>query len=171
MAQNFVTTRQYSLKEYSPMAFSDSSYNDSRSTIFNLFNVADSSEYLYKLELEFVDPIADFSCQVLEMDNSGIDQIDKVLNVKLDYLACCSSITSYYILFKRSGDIIGLPPLQYNHCDGPEPFKEYRFPSQKFGENNVIISTNSFRNTSWEVDSIAIISRIQLSELTQFSNK
>ena len=48
------------------------------------------------------------------------------------------------------------PIVDNIHCDGPEPFHEYRFPIQKFGRPHRIIRTESFPNNNYQVDSISL---------------
>lgn len=82
-------------------------------------------------------------------------------------MLCCSAYDNYYLLVTENQPVVQLPVLNYTHCDGPEPISEYRFPVQPFGEPDRILQTTSFRNDQWQVDSVAVLKTIDVSDLSK----
>ena len=115
---------------------------DDTNKIIQNFNIVDLETY--------------YESAIYTLTNPDLKNVKQVIKVELEYSACCSDIKSYYFLLTNAGKWTSLPVISNVHCDGPEPFHEYRFPIQKFGKSQNILRTESFPNSSYEVDSISI---------------
>lgn len=95
--------------------------------------------------------------KVLTIGESGLSNTKEIVCIQFEYMACCSSIDNHYFIVTKNDEWIKLPVINYVACDGPEPFVEYRFPAQQFGQRNTIIKTTSYPNQDNVVDSVSVI--------------
>lgn len=95
--------------------------------------------------------------RIYSLKEPKLSNVKEIIQVQFDYVACCVSLDNHYFLVTEEDEWIKLPEINYVACDGPEPFKEYRFPSQNFGVVNTIIKTNSFPDSTYIVDSVIVI--------------
>ncbi|WP_439132355.1 SH3 domain-containing protein [Polaribacter sp.] len=70
---------------------------------------------------------------------SGLKNIIKIIKVETSYSACCSNTDEYFYLVDKNNRLINLTKIENNHCDGPEPYFTYLFPSDKNGKKDKII--------------------------------
>jgi hypothetical protein len=118
----------------------------------------DTTEHIQKftiLELETYDGNRVYSLKEPQLPN-----VKEIVKVEFDYMACCVSVEAHYFILTTDHRWIKLPLVDYVACDGPEPFFEYRFPSQKFGLENTILKTESFPDAAYSIDSIAVVEKI-----------
>jgi|GEM_PF-1616585 len=108
------------------------------------------------LELETYDRNWVFSLKEPQLLN-----VKEIVKVEFDYMACCVTVENHYFILTTDDRWIKLPTVDYVACDGPEPFFEYRFPSQKFGIENTILETKSFPDSTYSVDTIEVLKRIK----------
>tara|TARA_R110002033_G_C3752821_1_gene226379 strand:+ start:56 stop:592 length:537 start_codon:yes stop_codon:yes gene_type:complete len=107
---------------------------------------------LYEIKISELEFYSGTSIEVLDIDN--LKNIEQIIHLESGYDACCTNYYSTYLLKTKEGELIKLPEIDNLHCDGPEPRFEYRFPNQKFGNENQILMTKSFLNNEYKVDSI-----------------
>jgi hypothetical protein len=70
---------------------------------------------------------------------SGLKNILEVIKIESSYSACCSNTDEYFYLVDKSKQLVNLPTIENNHCDGPEPYFTYLFPTDKNGKKDNII--------------------------------
>ncbi len=88
-----------------------------------------------------------------------IKDVKNVILVKSLFTFCCESSHLKYFIETNKGEYFQLPELENIDCDEGLPFKEYRFPNQKFGMENKILLGVSYLNEDFEVDSYEIEKR------------
>ena len=123
-----------------------------------LTSKSDTTDHFQKftiLELETYDGNRVYSLKEAQLPN-----VKEIVKVEFDYMACCVSVENHYFILTTDNRWVKLPVVDYVACDGPEPFVEYRFPSQKFGAENFILKTNSFPNATYSVDSVEVLEKI-----------
>jgi hypothetical protein len=107
------------------------------------------------LELETYD-----GSKIFALEKTGLENIKSIVKVEFEYLACCSSIENHYFIITENDEWIKLPVINYVACDGPEPYEEYRFPAQQFGQEKTIIKTTSYPNQNFDIDSVNVIEKL-----------
>lgn len=70
---------------------------------------------------------------------SELKDIIEIIKVESSYSACCSNTDEYYYLIDKNNQLINLTKIENNHCDGPEPYFTYLFPSDTNGKKDKII--------------------------------
>ncbi|WP_439131199.1 SH3 domain-containing protein [Polaribacter sp.] len=70
---------------------------------------------------------------------SGLKNIIEIIKIETSYSACCSNTYEYFYLVDKNNRLINLTTIENNHCDGPEPYFTYLFPSNKNGKKDKII--------------------------------
>ncbi len=91
------------------------------------------------------------------IDLRGLKNIKQLIKVDINYSACCSNTEEYYYLENSKGKLIKLPLIQNVHCDGPEPYKDYIFPNDKFGQKNKILYAEITPNMKGDEISIEVL--------------
>lgn len=82
--------------------------------------------------------------------------VRRVLKVDVSYVQFCTYTISNYVLETLTGNYITLPSLTNEDCGDAMALLVYLFPSQKYGEENQIITSqittdaNSIINVSYE---------------------
>ena len=78
--------------------------------------------------------------KVTLLESSGLDHVEKIVQVTIEHNACCSSFDSHYYLFLTEGGMVKLPILKHIVlCDYPDANMAYIFPNQKYGRPNKIV--------------------------------
>lgn len=85
-------------------------------------------------DLEFYEGTSLKSRKVTSLRN-----LNTVIIVESSYSACCSNTDEYFYLVNSENNLIKLPELENNHCDGPEPYFTYLFPEDAKGQKDKII--------------------------------
>lgn len=155
-AQEFKKTDKYRIIEPSfevDESYYQTPYNERNPIPIQLTLSSDTTSSLWEYNILELETYGGASIYLLE--NPGISNIKEVVKVEFEYVACCSSIEEHYFLFSNENKLIKLPSTDYVHCDGPEPFFEYRFPNQYLGLKDQILRTESFPNQDYKVDSIS----------------
>ncbi len=119
----------------------------------------DSLNYFQELTLIEAETYEGY--KIYSLKNTQLKNVKEIVHVQLEYFACCSSIENHYYLVTDKDEWVKLPILDYIACDGPEAFKEYRFPSQEFGIQDQIIETLSFPDSAYLVDSVAVLRELK----------
>ncbi|WP_397445055.1 SH3 domain-containing protein [Polaribacter sp. R77954] len=68
-----------------------------------------------------------------------LKNIIQIIKIESSYSACCSNTDEYFYLVDKNKQLISLPVVENNHCDGPEPYFTYLFPSDDNGKKDLII--------------------------------
>lgn len=97
------------------------------------------------------------STYVKELQNPGLKNIKKIILVQVEYAACCYDVQAHYYLITKKDKLIELDIIGYSMCDWPDKIPEYRFPSQKYGEANNIISAELYYGYEGTIDSTKTI--------------
>ena len=172
--QDFVRTEKFKLTDIKQI--SDSSYysltaDEQKNIVDTLFLYEEPNDksILYKFCVNY-DPVSEFDYQIFELKNPNLRGVKNIIQVRIDSYTCCSTVNTYYLFINDNGSIHELPNIEYVYCDGQQPFLEYRFPSQKFGQENKILRTKSFPNENWVVDSVQVEVIYELKGLNTFDN-
>ncbi|MDX2360741.1 MAG: hypothetical protein QNK23_08035 [Crocinitomicaceae bacterium] len=75
---------------------------------------------------------------IWQLEDHGLDRVNRVIKVELSWLGCCEYIESYYFLYTDDCTIKQLPMITNTACDFPEPYRDYIFPDEEHGERGVI---------------------------------
>ena len=110
---------------------------------------------LINLDKDDLDFFMDVTVQVLE--NPNLKDVKQIIKIEFEFLACCSSYESLYFIQTTDNEIVKLPQLDYMFCEYATDKMEYVFPAQKFGQENVILTTTSYLDISQKTESIAIL--------------
>ena len=101
-------------------------------------------------------PIADFEMinriNITQLKNPGLNGVKKVLKVEVQYIEYCSYYVANYILETEKGGYINLPILTNEDCGDTTTEMVYLFPSQKFGKENEILTSQVIYNSKIVVD-------------------
>jgi len=103
-------------------------------------------------ELEMYD-----STTLRESKITGLTNITKLIVIESTYVACCSSTDEHYYLVNSNNDLIKIPEINNNHCDGPEPYFGYIFPHEKDGQKNKVIFAKISPDIEKDTDTIDIL--------------
>ncbi|MFY7671263.1 SH3 domain-containing protein [Tenacibaculum sp. MEBiC06402] len=88
---------------------------------------------------------------------SELKNINLVVNVSLNYSACCSYTKEFFFLLNKDEELVKLPMINNDHCDGPEPYFDYIFPMDKNGKKDKIIYAKIIPGEDYKVDSIEVL--------------
>ena len=75
------------------------------------------------------------------LENPVLNGVKRVLKIDVKYIEYCTYTISNYILETEKGDYISLPMLTNEDCDDEPSQLVYLFPSQAFGKENQILTS------------------------------
>ena len=75
------------------------------------------------------------------LENPVLNGVQRVIKVDVKYIEYCTYTISNYILETKKGDFISLPMLTNEDCNDEPSQLVYLFPSQAFGKENQIITS------------------------------
>ena len=88
---------------------------------------------------------------------SKLKNINLVVNVNLNYSACCSYTKEFFFLISEDKELVKLPMINNDHCDGPEPYFDYIFPMDENGKKDKIIYAKIITGEDYKVNSIEVL--------------
>ena len=158
-SQEFVTSSEYVAKGVDRKTVDDfMAYDNLDEPIFGTIVLAsDTSEVL--LTFAITAPEYD-STYVMELVNPGLKNVKKILLVQVEYAVSCYDVKANYYIITKKDKLIELDPIAYTMCDWPCDIQEYRFPSQKYGVKNQIISTELYHDYQGNIDSTKTINMV-----------
>jgi len=115
---------------------------------YNMTNSIENKPVSIYLRNNKNENVAEYSIHELESYDStnlderklnDLDNVSSLIIVENNYSVCCSSHESHYYLITKNEKLIELPQINNTHCDGPEPYETYIFPTEKGGEQNNIL--------------------------------
>ena len=90
------------------------------------------------------------------LEKPFLNGVKRIIKVDVKYIEYCTYTISNYILETEKGDYISLPMLTNEDCDDEPSQLVYLFPSQTFGKENqiltsqVIVEANTIKEASQE---------------------
>jgi hypothetical protein len=75
------------------------------------------------------------------LENPVLNGVERVIKVDVTYIEYCTYTISNYILETTKGDYISLPMLTNEDCNDEPTQLVYLFPSQTFGQENKILTS------------------------------
>lgn len=75
------------------------------------------------------------------LENPVLNGVKRVIKIDVKYIEYCTYTISNYILETVKGDFISLPMLTNENCDDEPKQLVYLFPSQAFGKENQILTS------------------------------
>jgi len=116
--------------------------NDLPNYVVSLVPSGDVTNKISTLTIEDTELFEDIFISTLE--NPGLEGISKVIKMEVEYLACCAHVEAFYFLVGNDNTITALPKLENVYCENSDKDYQYTFPSQKYGEKNNILKTQTF---------------------------
>ena len=84
---------------------------------------------------------------VSTLKNPGLDGVEEVIKVEIEYLACCAFVETYYFLATADADFIALPHVENTYCEMAISELSYTFPNQEYGvDNNILKIEKQYTN-------------------------
>ncbi len=93
---------------------------------------------------------------VLVMENTGLQGINEVIKVELEYGGCGFYVEKHYFLVRDNGFWTALPTVDNYYYDGPVEFNDYVFPTQEFGRPGQIVKAEFKLDKNYKVETIAV---------------
>lgn len=75
------------------------------------------------------------------LENPVLNGVQRVIKIDVKYIEYCTYTISNYVLETTKGDYISLPMLTNEDCNDEPSQLVYLFPSQAFGKDNQIITS------------------------------
>lgn len=88
---------------------------------------------------------------ITTLEQPGLEGIQEVVKVDIEYIACCAHVETYYYMVTEENDLISLPKLENVYCEDSNTDLEYIFPNQEYGITNNILKTEILYNETGEV--------------------
>lgn len=153
-AQEFKKTTDYKISDFKSELNATKNNNDKEVEVF-LFKDGEPITKLINLEKNDLDFFMDVTIKSLE--NTGLENVKQIIKVEFEFMACCSNYESLYFVQTTDNEFVKLPQLDYMHCEYATDKMEYIFPSQKFGQANVILTTESYLDIDQKTETIKIV--------------
>ncbi|MGK0386726.1 MAG: hypothetical protein ACI849_001344 [Patiriisocius sp.] len=128
LSENYYVALQGSLGE-----------NDQEQLSATLFTATDTPEEITFFPITNIDMIHSITVSTLE--NPNLAGIKRVLKVDVNYVEYCTYKVSNYVLESEKGGFIVLPMLTNEDCGDSNRAIVYLFPSQAFGKENQILTS------------------------------
>lgn len=94
---------------------------------------------------------------VKELMNPGLKGVATIIQVTLEYAACCYDIQTLNFIMTEKGELYPLPEIYYTLCDWPASVPAYLFPIQ-FGEKMQKIKyVNEHIGPEGSIDSTSVL--------------
>ena len=78
---------------------------------------------------------------ISSLKNPGLEGVEEVIKVEIEYLACCAFVETHYFLATEDADFIALPQIENTYCEETYTELNYTFPNQEFGVVNNVLKT------------------------------
>ncbi len=93
---------------------------------------------------------------ISKLQNPGLNGVDEVIKVDIEYLACCAFVETYYFLATEDADFIALPQIENTYCKESLSELSYTFPNQEYGVVNNILKTEKQYTTLGEIKYVGL---------------
>lgn len=134
VAQEFTSSKNYYVALQGSLA-----ENNEEQLSASLFSATNSSEEITFFPITNTDMIHSITVSTLEQPN--LKGVQRVLKVDVNYIEYCNYKVSNYVLETEKGAFIALPMLTNEDCGDTNKALVYLFPSQPFGKENQILTS------------------------------
>ncbi len=148
-AQEFKTTEKYTLMNQRNV--------DDKEAGDLLIDVVLSQDTSNSITTLIVDGVAPYKASEIKvLTNPDLEGIVEILKVSFAYTDRCSSTDSYYFLVDEHSNIVALPHIENQYCDGLTKMR-YVFPSQQYGQEGVILRTKIQYNKNYKIKDVNVL--------------
>lgn len=142
MAQEFTSSNKYFVALQGTLG-----ENDQEQLSAALYTADDSPEKITFFPITNTDMIHSITVSTLEAPN--LNGVKRVLKVDVNYVEYCTYSVSNYVLETNKGGFITLPMLTNEDCGDSNTAIVYLFPSQPFGiEHQILTSEITFSKSN-----------------------
>ncbi len=153
-AQEFKITTDFKITNIKSV-LNNAKINDSETLDIYLYKEDEPISKLIKMAKDDLDFFMNATIKVLK--NPELNNTKQIIKVEFEFLACCSNYETLYFIETTNNEFIKLPQLDYMFCEYATDKMEYIFPSQKFGQANKILTTESYLDIHQKTESVKIV--------------
>ncbi len=153
-AQEFKITNDFKISDFKSQLNATKNNNDKEIAVY-LYKDDEPLAKLINLDKNDLDFFMDVTVKVLE--NPNLENTKQIIKVEFEFMGCCSNYESLYFVQTNDNELIKLPQLDYIHCEYATDKMEYIFPSQKFGQANVILTTESYLDSNQNTETVKVV--------------
>ena len=146
MAQQFNDTEDYRLV----MDIQTDKEVEYESTMF-LTDYNDPSQKLVPFTV-YPEELSQATVSVLQ--ETGLQGINEIIKVELEYEGCGVYVEKHYFLVKDNGFWTSLPVVDNYYYEGPTTYNDYIFPTQEFGKLGQIVKAEFQLDKNYKIETI-----------------